>query len=151
MKNSLLNNFGDIDIYLFDQLLKDRFKHCKTILDVGCGNGRNLVYFLQNNFEVFGIDQNPASIEEVRKISLQLAPGNSLENFSVAHVEAMPFRDAAFDIVVCNAVLHFAKDENHFDIERGVEQPSSRTRQQQSRAGDCINPESPPHQRIQPL
>jgi tellurite methyltransferase len=115
MKNNLINTFGNIDIYLFDQLFKDRFKGCKNILDVGCGNGRNLVYFLQNNFEVFGIDQNATSISEVKKKSLQLAPGNSQENFVVAHAEAIPFEDGAFDIVVCSAVLHFAKNENHFD------------------------------------
>ncbi len=115
MENSLMNTFGNIDIYLFDQLLKDRFKGCKNILDVGCGDGRNLIYFLRNNFEVFGVDQNAASIAEVKKKSLQLAPGNPQENFVVANAEVLPFKDGAFDVVVCNAVLHFAKDENHFD------------------------------------
>lgn len=115
MNDYLLKQFGNIDIYLFDQLLKGRFDHCKTILDVGCGNGRNIVYFLQHEFEVFGIDQQAASIEKVKSLSEQLAPGNPLSNFVEAHAEAIPFPDEKFDLIICNAVLHFAKNKTHFE------------------------------------
>lgn len=115
MTPSLKETFGNIDIYLFDQLLKGRFDHCKSIIDIGCGNGRNLIYFLRNNFEVYGIDQQPQSIEEVRRLSKQLAPNNPLENFVVGQVEKMPFHSGTFDLAICSAVLHFAKDRNHFD------------------------------------
>ena len=115
MKNNLQETFGNIDIYLFDQLLKGRFDNCKTIVDVGCGYGRNLVYFLQHNYDVFGIDPNPEAIKEVIKLSLQLAPGNMVDNFRVALAEHIPFQASFFDIAICSAVLHFAKDENHFD------------------------------------
>lgn len=107
--------FGDIDIYLFDQLLKDRYNTCKKIIDVGCGNGRNLVYFLQNDFEVFAIDSDPTAIEEVKKLSQRLSPQNSLENFRDALAEDIPFENEAFDLVISSAVLHFAKDKDHFD------------------------------------
>lgn len=115
MQNNLQQTFGNIDIYLFDQLLKGRFDNCKTVLDAGCGGGRNLVYFLQNNYEVFGVDQNPEAVEAVGQLSAKLAPGNALHNFSVAEVEDMPFADQAFDLVICSAVLHFAQDGRHFD------------------------------------
>ena len=115
MKNNLQETFGNIDIYLFDKLLKGRFDNCKTIVDVGCGYGRNLVYFLQHNYDVFGIDPNPEAIKEVIKLSLQLAPGNMVDNFRVALAEHIPFQASFFDIAICSAVLHFAKDENHFD------------------------------------
>lgn len=115
MKNNLQAIFGNIDIYLFDQLLKGRFDNCKNIIDVGCGYGRNIVYFLQQGYEVFGIDQNPEAIEEVKQMSKQLAPGNNVNNFRVALVEENPFAESSFDIVICSAVLHFAKDKDHFD------------------------------------
>lgn len=111
----LRETFGNIDIYLFDQLLKGRFDHCKTVIDVGCGNGRNLVYFLKHHFEVFGVDQDPKAIEEVKNLSRQLAPENSLENFQIAKADNIPFNPESFDIVISNAVLHFAKDKNHFE------------------------------------
>lgn len=42
-----LELFGQIDIYLFDQLLRGRIGPGMRILDAGCGNGRNLLYLLQ--------------------------------------------------------------------------------------------------------
>ena len=115
MQNKLQQAFGNIDIYLFDQLLKGRFDNCKKVLDAGCGNGRNLVYFLRNGYEVFGVDPQPQAVEAVRELSAALAPANSLENFVVCTAENLPFPDATFDLVISSAVLHFAKDTSHFD------------------------------------
>ena len=114
MHPDLKITFGDIDIYLFDQLLKGTYTRCKTVLDVGCGTGRNLHYFLQNGYSVWGIDQNPDAVAAVNQLSLQLAPQNP-GSFSVAPAEDLPFDDASFDVVLSSAVLHFAHDDAHFD------------------------------------
>ena len=50
--SELQARFGQIDIYLFDQLLKGRIAPGMRILDAGCGRGRNLVYFLQAGHDV---------------------------------------------------------------------------------------------------
>ncbi len=107
--------FGDIDIYLFDQILKGRFKQHSKILDVGCGSGRNLVYFLKNGFEVHGVDQNQLSIEQVRALANSLTPNISSDNFKICEAENLSFDDGSFDSVISSAVLHFAKDEEHFN------------------------------------
>lgn len=114
MQNTLRQTFGNIDIYLFDQLLKGRYDNAKKVLDVGCGSGRNLFYFLRNGYEVFGIDPNPRAVEEVKELSAALAPNNPQGNFLVCSAENLPYADATFDLVICNAVLHFAKGEEHF-------------------------------------
>ena len=44
--------FGQIDIYLFDQLLKGRLTPRMRMLDAGCGGGRNLIYFLREGYDV---------------------------------------------------------------------------------------------------
>jgi tellurite methyltransferase len=106
--------FGDIDIYLFDQILKGRFAPGARILDAGCGSGRNLVYFLRRGFEVFGVDHQPEAVSHVRGLAESLAPRLPTDNFRVSAVEAMPFPDARFDAVISSAVLHFAVDETHF-------------------------------------
>jgi len=36
-------------------------------------------------------------------------------NFQVGKVDSLPFPDENFDAVLCNAVLHFAADEHHFN------------------------------------
>jgi tellurite methyltransferase len=107
--------FGNIDIYLFDQLLKGTYNNCHKALDAGCGGGRNLVYFLQNGYEVYGIDPNAQAVEAVKELSKNLSPANPLGNFKVAAAEDMPFENDYFDLVMSSAVLHFAKNERHFD------------------------------------
>jgi ubiquinone/menaquinone biosynthesis C-methylase UbiE len=115
LRNTILDTYGNIDIYLFDQLLKGRYDKSKKVLDVGCGNGRNLIYFLRNDYEVFGVDPNPHAITTVKELSATLAPHNPLENFCVGSAENLPYANTTFDLLICSAVLHFAKDESQFD------------------------------------
>lgn len=112
--NDLKQQFGSIDIYLFDQILKGRFDHCARILDVGCGSGRNLIFFLRQGFEVYGVDPDAGAIDQVRKIAADLAPQLPAANFQAARVEEIAFADGYFDAVLGSAVLHFAADEPHF-------------------------------------
>ncbi|TDO24653.1 class I SAM-dependent methyltransferase [Pedobacter duraquae] len=114
-KNNLQQLYGNIDIYLFDQLLKGRFDTCQRVLDIGVGGGRNLPYFLQNDYEVFGVDTNPTAIDHVKELSMELAPANDTDNFVVATAEDLPFDTHFFDLVICSAVLHFAKSHMQFD------------------------------------
>ncbi len=113
---SLSGYFGNIDIYLFDQILKERFNPKMRVLDAGCGGGRNIVYFLRDGFEVFGTDQNEDAIFAVQNLAEQINPDYPSENFKVANVEKMPFDDNYFDVVISSAVLHFADDETHFNL-----------------------------------
>lgn len=107
--------FGDIDIYLFDQILKNRFTDQMTILDAGCGAGRNLIYFLKSGCRVFAVDQNNEAIQYVREVAKTLSPTLPAGNFRVSKVEEMPFRNEYFDAVISSAVLHFAGDERQFN------------------------------------
>lgn len=106
--------FGSIDIYLFDQLLKGRLIPDMRLLDAGCGGGRNLNYFLKSGFDVCGIDRSTEAIAQVRALATSLAPNLSRNNFRAEPVEAMSFADSDFDVVISSAVLHFARDEDHW-------------------------------------
>ncbi|HEX4006701.1 MAG TPA: class I SAM-dependent methyltransferase [Acidobacteriaceae bacterium] len=108
---TLHDQFGQIDIYLFDQMLRGNIAPGMCVVDAGCGGGRNIQYLLREGYEVFGADVNDEAVAAVRKMASDLAPRLPAENFQVAAVEAMPFADELADVVVCHSVLHFARDE----------------------------------------
>ncbi len=108
---------GNIDIYLLDQILKGRYDQSQRILDAGCGAGRNLFYFLKQGKEVYGVDANTEAITNLKTWCQEQFPDYPLERFQVQAVETMPFEDAFFDVVISNAVLHFAQNKAHFEAE----------------------------------
>lgn len=111
----LRGEFGDIDIYLFDQLLRGRFDGRRRILDAGCGGGRNLPYFLTHGYDVFAIDEDPAAITAARRLAARLAPSLPPDNIRQGALHVLPWPDGRMDAVICSAVLHFARDRVHFD------------------------------------
>jgi SAM-dependent methyltransferase len=110
----LVSEFGSIDIYLFDQALKGRFRPGMRLLDAGCGGGRNLVYFLRAGFDVSAVDAAPDAVAAVRELAARLAPSLSAANFRIERIEAMSFPDSSFDAVFSSAVLHFADGPAQF-------------------------------------
>ena len=64
----LRREFGDLDIYLFDQLHCGRIVQGMTVLDAGCGGGRNLACLLRRGFDVWGTDRD----DGVRRRHLRL-------------------------------------------------------------------------------
>lgn len=106
---SLRAEFGDIDIYVFDQLLRGRIAPGMRVFDAGCGSGRNLVYFLRQGFDVCGNDADPVAIAQVTA----LAGGRG--DFRVEPIELTSFPETSADVVLMSAVLHFARDAAHFE------------------------------------
>ena len=112
---SLEQQFGAIDIYLFDQLLRGRITAQDRVFDAGCGWGRNLIYLLRSGCEVFGVDSDPEAIAEVRSLARRLAPSLPEDNFRAEPIERMTFPDGFATVVVSSAVLHFANDDAQFE------------------------------------
>lgn len=114
MTMTVQEQFGQIDIYVFDQILRGNIAPGVRVLDAGCGYGRNLVHLLREGCEVFALDADTAAVEHVRQLSASLATRLPPENFQVGLLEEMPFPNEFADVVICNSVLHFSRDARHF-------------------------------------
>lgn len=108
--NPLQELLGETDIYLLDQIMKGRYNAADTILDAGCGTGRNLQWFLQNGISIYGVDRNEEAIYSL-KLKHSSLPA---DRFQVSIVEKMPFPDNHFNHAISSAVLHFANSTLHF-------------------------------------
>ena len=106
--------FGQIDIYLFDQLLRGRIPRGRRVFDAGCGWGRNLAYLLRAGYDVFAADADADAVAHVRALAATLAPALAADHFRVEPLERLTFPDAFADVVISSAVLHFARDDDQF-------------------------------------
>jgi len=104
-----IKSIKGIDIYLLDQIMKGRFSPTHKILDLGCNTGRNMHWFINNHFDIKGIDPSIKAIE-----SLWIKYPHLKDKFKISTIEDCPFDHESFDHIICNAVLHFAKSTKHF-------------------------------------
>jgi SAM-dependent methyltransferase len=111
---TLAEEFGNIDIYVFDQLLRGRIAADARVFDAGCGGGRNLVYLLRNGYDVCGNDADAHAIAHVTALASSLAPERA-HDFRVEAIEHTSFPPAHADAVISSAVLHFARDAAQFE------------------------------------
>lgn len=111
----LHETFGEIDIYLFDQLVRGRFDRRRRVLDAGCGAGRNLPYFLARGFDIYAIDEDPGAVAAARALAARIAPALPADQIRQGTLHALPWPDGRMDAVICSAVLHFARDRIHFE------------------------------------
>jgi tellurite methyltransferase len=112
--DSLREQFGDIDVYLFDQLLRGRIVSGMKVLDAGCGSGRNLIFLMRAGFDVWGVDESEEAIAAVQHLATELAQEVPPRRFRVERVESMSHDTDSMDVVISSAVLHFARDANHW-------------------------------------
>ena len=110
----LHQQFGGIDIYLFDQLLRGRIAPGMRVFDAGCGSGRNLIYLLRAGYSVAAIDADPNAIAEVQRLAGSIAPDLPEHHFRVEAIETTTEPPHSADVVISSAVLHFARDDAQF-------------------------------------
>ncbi|SEL10045.1 Ubiquinone/menaquinone biosynthesis C-methylase UbiE [Aquimarina amphilecti] len=107
---NLRSRLGNIDIYLLDQILKDRYSQNDKILDAGCGSGRNIHWFYENKFDIYAVDREIEQIAFIKSIY-----PNWSDKFSVSSLDKLKYENDFFDHIICSAVLHFASSTDHFN------------------------------------
>jgi tellurite methyltransferase len=92
------------DIPRIAQLLKDR--GASTVLDLGSGTGRHVVYLARNGFLVFGLDHSPEGIKVTREWLTEEGLAADLQLHSMT--QNLPYADGFFDAVISVQVIHHA-------------------------------------------
>ena len=85
----------------------------ERVLDVGCGCGLDAFVaasLVGSTGKVIGIDLTPEMLEWPRKAQEEVRAGNL--RFMEGSVEALPFDDASFDLVISNGVLNLVPDKD---------------------------------------
>lgn len=115
MDYKTLNKYlGNIDLFLLDQILKGRFDSNMKILDAGCGEGRNLHYFLREGFDMYAVDKDQSALRMLQYLARTFKIGREKERFLEASIQNLPFQAERFDAVLSISVLHFAESEEQF-------------------------------------
>ena len=78
------------------------------ILDLGCGDGRHLIWFASQGFEMFGLDSAPTGLKLAAEF---LAKDGLTAELVCTDMSALPWDDASFDAVISVKVI------NHQDID----------------------------------
>ena len=100
---------GHTDIYLIDQILKNRYQPTDKILDAGVGSGRNLSWFIERQMNFHAVDRDKQVVEKLQRLYPHVA-----DRFVVADLSNTPFFDSYFNHIICNAVLHFCDGHEEF-------------------------------------
>ncbi|MEO9482801.1 MAG: class I SAM-dependent methyltransferase [Ekhidna sp.] len=105
------NYFGDMDLFLMDLILKGHIKRDAEVLDIGCGEGRNGIYFIREAYTYHGWDTDASKLKLLEYLAKSIAHAK-------ATFETHDIREAAeekkFDLVICSRLLHFATTKDDF-------------------------------------
>ncbi len=73
------------------------------VLDLGCGNCRNSLPFLERKIDCVGIDYSKGMVREAKKLLKKI---NLNENLVIGNLENLPFKKGSFLSVICIRTLH---------------------------------------------
>lgn len=95
-----------------DILLKRiEFNDSMRLLDVGCGAGHTAAHIAKTyGCQVVGVDISKEAIEKAHDI-YKREPYFELMSFLVGDAQHLDFKDASFDVVLCESVLIFIEDK----------------------------------------
>lgn len=87
------------------QMLEER--QARTVLDVGCGTGRHVLYLAQRGFRVSGVDNAPTALTVTQRRLQEAGLTADLRLHDI--FDTLPFPNAAFDALVSTQVIHHAR------------------------------------------
>ena len=102
-----------MDLYLMDAILKGKVPERGKVLDIGCGEGRNGIYFIQHGYEYVGVDQDASKVRILEYLTNSLPHSNA--SF-LAEPMDKAFYGNEYDLILASRILHFANSSREFRI-----------------------------------
>ena len=90
--------------------IKKLEKKVKTIVDIGCGTGRNTLYLASKNFEITAIDNSPKAITKLKSKLKEIKPTLKVDT-KQSDMTKLPFKNNSFDIAMAWRIFHLGKKE----------------------------------------
>ena len=75
------------------------------VLDIGCGNGKNMTY--RTDIQMYGLEKSQALCNICAAKGLKVVQGDALK---------LPFEDNSFDAIIMIAVIHHIHPEQHKQV-----------------------------------
>lgn len=88
----------------------EKITHNDKILEIGCGEGRDAIFLLNNNFDVLALDYSNAAIEKCKELSKHKYD-NNFRQFDIISDEL----DEKFDFIYAISVIHMFLYQKHRD------------------------------------
>ncbi len=109
--NRRIKNREDIVTDQWLQEFDEWIGKCNKVLDLGCGNGNDTLFFLEKKKKVVACDQSEIAIENMMHIFPEL------EGAVCFHMPGeFPFHDEEFDLICADLSLHYFTKEDTFNI-----------------------------------
>lgn len=79
-------------------------KKLKTLLDVGCGDGRDSVYFFKKGFKITAVDFSASGIEKLKSQNPKI-------NCILGDIRKIKLKTNSFDVIYAHLSLHYFDDK----------------------------------------
>lgn len=88
------------------------FGGAAKVLDLGCGQGRHVIYAHEMGLDPYGVDLSDKAIGDAREWAKRAGVAQPEERLKQGDIRHLPWADGFFDVVVSHGVL----DSMHFAI-----------------------------------
>ncbi|MDB1144896.1 MAG: SAM-dependent methyltransferase TehB [Alcaligenaceae bacterium] len=91
------------------------------LLDLGCGSGRNALFFAEHGFKVTAFDRNPNAVNNLKNIAIQ----EHLKINAFVHDANLAQIQGSFDAIFSSVVLMFLDSQRIPDIIRNMQESTN--------------------------
>jgi ubiquinone/menaquinone biosynthesis C-methylase UbiE len=111
-QEKLLGELGQLNLSLLEQIREGHIQPQMKILEICCGYGHNIRFFIKHGYKAYGIDSSDEAIQLIKEYLPGWNSSLRADNFQVGDPLSLPFEDNFFDYVYS---LHLSEQTRNTD------------------------------------